>query len=278
MQYSKTRKIAWPTIIYAIFFISLWWISLLSGVSNNFPVLLVITVNSLACYFLYIALHDATHNAVFLKRSHNEILGAFIVPYISQYASFKMYRYIHMQHHIHANHVDKDPDIWATSKRKWILPIKWFFLEFGYFLFYIKRIKGRPKKELVEWMLTLMLTWSIFGLIAKAGYMQEALLFWILPSRIAMVFLVWVLDYLPHTPYEFTQEDNVYKATNIRLGLEWLLTPLMLFQNFHLIHHLYPTEPFYKMKRIWNAESNKLLKKELKLVDPLGKRLLRQDI
>jgi fatty acid desaturase len=37
----------------------------------------------------------------------------------------------------------------------------------------------------------------------------------------------------------------------MRMGWEWLLTPLLVYQNYHLIHHLYPTVPFYKMHKVW---------------------------
>ena len=36
-------------------------------------------------------------------------------------------------------------------------------------------------------------------------------------------------------------------------GWEWLLTPLMMYQNYHLVHHLYPTVPFYRYKKAWLA-------------------------
>jgi fatty acid desaturase len=36
--------------------------------------------------------------------------------------------------------------------------------------------------------------------------------------------------------------------------LEWLLTPLLLYQNYHLVHHVYPTVPFYRYLKIWKAK------------------------
>ena len=32
-------------------------------------------------------------------------------------------------------------------------------------------------------------------------------------------------------------------TTRVRVGLEWLMTPMMLFQNYHLVHHLHPAVP-----------------------------------
>jgi hypothetical protein len=42
-----------------------------------------------------------------------------------------------------------------------------------------------------------------------------------------------------------------YMATTMRFGLEWLLTPLLVYQNYHLIHHLYPEIPFYRMHKAY---------------------------
>jgi fatty acid desaturase len=49
------------------------------------------------------------------------------------------------------------------------------------------------------------------------------------------------------------QRRSLNQATVIRTGWEWLLTPLMMYQNYHLVHHLYPTVPFYRYKKAWLA-------------------------
>jgi fatty acid desaturase len=38
--------------------------------------------------------------------------------------------------------------------------------------------------------------------------------------------------------------------------MEWLLTPVLLYQNYHLVHHLYPTVPFYRLLKVWNAKKD----------------------
>ena len=59
--------------------------------------------------------------------------------------------------------------------------------------------------------------------------------------------------YLPHVPNEVTEQEDVYRSTSNRVGMEWLLSPLMGYQNYHLAHHLYPDIPFYRMVKVWNS-------------------------
>ena len=64
-----------------------------------------------------------------------------------------------------------------------------------------------------------------------------------------MFALAWWFDWLPHHGLDETQSENRYRATRNRVGMEWLFTPLMLSQNYHLVHHLHPSIPFYRYLR-----------------------------
>ena len=102
--------------------------------------------------------------------------------------------------------------------------------------------------------LILQLTF-IISIIAVSIYTQsflELLCLWILPTRVSSFLFVLVFTYLPHVPFLATAAQNKYQASSNREGLEWLFTPLMTFQNYHLVHHLYPRAPFYRMKKLWN--------------------------
>ena len=76
-------------------------------------------------------------------------------------------------------------------------------------------------------------------------------LIYLIPERAAMFVLAWWFDWLPHHDLEDTQRENRYRATRNRVGMEWLYTPLMLSQNYHLVHHLYPSVSFCRCLRTW---------------------------
>ncbi len=59
-------------------------------------------------------------------------------------------------------------------------------------------------------------------------------------------------------------------SSSNRIGFEWLLTPLMTFQNCHLVHHLYPRAPFYRIIKLWNSRRDLHLSKDSLLIDALS--------
>jgi ring-1,2-phenylacetyl-CoA epoxidase subunit PaaE len=123
-----------------------------------------------------------------------------------------------------------------------------------YYAFYIPKMSQRPRAEMVENVLGIVFFLVAVGGLVFAGFGREVLLFWFLPGRIAIVMLVLAFSVLPHVPHEVTQKENKYRATNLRVGFEWLLSPLLLNQNYHLVHHLYPFVPFYRYLAVWRAK------------------------
>jgi fatty acid desaturase len=60
----------------------------------------------------------------------------------------------------------------------------------------------------------------------------EVVLFWLLPTRLAVMALAFLFDYVPHRPHQVPARQDAYKATR-NLGRLWL-TPVLLYQNYHL--------------------------------------------
>ena len=54
----------------------------------------------------------------------------------------------------------------------------------------------------------------------------------------------------------------------------WLLSPLLVYQNYHLMHHLYPTIPFYRYRKAWLARLDQHMARHPAIVRPLGLRHL----
>lgn len=71
---------------------------------------------------------------------------------------------------------------------------------------------------------------------------------------------MYVFDYIPHRPHKISGKENPYLATHITKGPFGVkdLDIILLFQNYHLIHHLWPSLPFYKMGRVFHKHEREL--------------------
>ena len=63
--------------------------------------------------------------------------------------------------------------------------------------------------------------------------------------------------YEPHAPHEVTVDVDRYRATVVRSGALW--TFLLLGQNHHLVHHLFPAVPFHRLASVWRARRAELV-------------------
>lgn len=222
---------------------------------------LVLLLNSLALYTMYIVLHDASHNAVFASKKANEWLGGFCILIFNPGFSFKTYRFVHMRHHRFTNEEGRDPDLWAESRYRWLLPIKWLTTDIGYILFFFKNLTAFKQKERAAQYRHFVLFLTLIALVTAMGYGMQLLIFWAIPFRVALFFLTLFLDYLPHIPYRHTQTEAPFKATNVYEKSGWkdrLLFVMMLGQNYHLVHHLFPQIPFHRSREVWQQIKDKV--------------------
>lgn len=70
-----------------------------------------------------------------------------------------------------------------------------------------------------------------------------------------------------------TQRSNRYRATRNRVGAEWLFTPVLLSQNYHLVHHLHPLVPFYRYLRTWRRNEEAYLERNAAISTVFGQQL-----
>ena len=95
---------------------------------------------------------------------------------------------------------------------------------------------------------------AVLATVTIAGWLEYYLLLFLLSTRITALFLAIAFDFLPQYPHQAKAEEQPYQSTSNRVGMEWIMTPLLIFQNYHLVHHLYPKVPFYRLLRVWNAK------------------------
>ncbi|MEB3885159.1 beta-carotene hydroxylase [Lyngbya sp. CCY1209] len=208
----------------------------------NWPDWFCFSINVLALHLSGTVIHDASHNSAHRDRILNAILGhgsALMLGF-----AFPVFTRVHIQHHAHVNDPDNDPDHFvSTGGPLWLIAARFFYHE----IFFFRRRLWR-KYELLEWFLSRMVVISIVAVSVHYHFLGYILNFWFSPALVVGLALGLFFDYLPHRPF---QERNRWK--NARVYPSPILNLLILGQNYHLIHHLWPSIPWYNYKPAYEA-------------------------
>jgi len=232
--------------------LALWWGSTIAYTQGVWPWPVSTALNAIASYVLFTVAHDASHHSLSTHPRVNDLFGRVATAFFAPHAGFRTWRFIHMQHHRFTNHEDgSDPDHYTNRGPGWQAPLRWLTIDLWYMVFYLPKLPSRPRGEQVE----LLATWTvIFGASAAVivtGHLGELIVLYYLPVRIAVMFLGFAFDYLPHHGLHGTPSQDRLKTTRNRVGAERVISPLLLFQNYHLVHHLHPRVPFHRYLAVW---------------------------
>jgi fatty acid desaturase len=191
------------------------------------PLALGCVVNAVISYAFYTVHHDANHRAVSGRvpgwRWLDTVCGSTAAIPLS--LSFPGFSELHLQHHAHSND-PRDPDIIMKGP----LPAP----------------SPREREAHRRMLRYSRLSWIVLLLSAPLGIFPEVLLLWWLPGRLAILALNVLFQWLPHLPHDSTDRFRNTRITTFR-GSTWLL----LQQDHHLIHHLYPALPWYTYRRVF---------------------------
>ena len=246
---------SWPSIGLFIYIMISFSCSTVLAINNSIPIFVAILINALACYIAYTILHESAHGLISKNKYINNATGTLSLLFITPMPFFSTYRFLHMTHHRFVNVPEKDPDYFCGAGPNWSLPFRWMLMDIAYVMNYFTMgfYSTRPKKEKIEFWVATTFGVCLLSYLFTMGYFYQFFLLYFIPTRIALFFLAIMFDYLPHYPHKVTVQEDKYKATNNRIGLEWLLSPLFLGQNYHLSHHIYPNVPFYRYRKIWEC-------------------------
>lgn len=266
-------KLAVPTVAILVVGWTAFVASTLGYIQGSVPAAATIAVNAAVTFVMFTVSHDAIHYAISGTRWVNGLVGRLAFALVVPIISFPTYAFIHIEHHRHANDDDNDPDAWASHSRWWQMPLRWPFPELMYSRFILRTLRSRPKPEVAETVGMLTLCLSALGLAITTGHFWTLAVVFLIPQRIGLVVLLWWFDWLPHHGLADTQRSNRYGATRARVGMEWLYTPLMLSQNYHLVHHLHPSVPFYRYRKTWRRNEEAYLQRDAAITTVFGQPL-----
>ncbi len=242
-------KVSWPAVAIMI------GANLTIAVASTLAVMAIIPlwagaiINTLAVYALFTPAHESMHRSASSNPKLNEwimYLSTFIaVPF----GTGRFMRVMHMQHHRFTNE-ENDPDHFLSSHFL-LLPI-WGFWPFLYLWTYARNPEKYPGIDGRATWIEVIRGLAIVAVLFVIAPVQMLWL-WLIPIYVGFLLMCLVFMVLPHYPALVRESESKYRATLLRRGGEWLLTPLLMYQNYHLVHHLYPTVPFYRYGKAWKA-------------------------
>ncbi len=253
--------IAWPTVILFVLCMGGIFTVNVLALQGQLALWQGMVLNGICTYFLFSVVHDSSHGSISTHKRFNDALGHIGMLFFGPLATLTLARWIHMQHHRLTNVEGKDPDFFGHKIDMW-MPLRWMSFDFYYTKFFLEQAGSIRKKFMARLIIQVSAVVLIVVLCVYFGYGWEVTMLWLLPTRISSVLFVMMFVYLPHVPFKVSAPEDEYQASSIRPGLEWLLSPLMVYQNYHLVHHLYPRAPFYRMQKIWNARLDYHLSKQ----------------
>ncbi|AFW93720.1 MULTISPECIES: beta-carotene hydroxylase [Nostocales] len=200
----------------------------------EWPDWLCFSINTLALHCSGTVIHDACHQSAHRNRIVNAILGhcsALILVF-----AFPVFTRVHLQHHGNVNHPKDDPDHYvSTGGPLWLIAVRFLYHE----VFFFQRRLWR-NYELLEWFISRLIVITIVYISVQYHFLGYILNFWFIPAFVIGITLGFFFDYLPHRPFV---ERNRWKNARVYPGK--VLNILILGQNYHLIHHLWPSIPWY---------------------------------
>ena len=262
-ELSRTPKISVPAIAYFLLGVIIISCSSILALKGYLPLWAGMIFNGFGLYLFFTIMHESLHENVSSNKHLNDILGRIALFFEIPFAPLELARWIHLSHHGHTG-CKKDPDNFMHHGKWWVLPLRWSNFDLYYAAHFVNNLMSGDKTaqryaSAVGVYVTLLFCLSIA--IINFGYGLELFYLWFLSSRIGLGLVGFIFVFLPHHPAKISAHENKYLATTVRRGHEWLLTPLMAYHNYHLIHHLYPSVPFYNYLKIWYLRYEELTSK-----------------
>ena len=251
--------VGWPTLALAVILPASFIGIAALGWTRIVPVWACTPVLALVSYAHYTLVHESIHgNVVSSPRSLawvNTVVGW--IGSLGLGIGWPALLRTHQLHHSYTNS-ERDPDIFVKGTLlqlfgKWTQGFLQAFVPIFAARFFsgmrYAQIKGVfSTAEIVQ--ISAVTIGSIALLVASllTGHFLDWLCLWFLPTRLGVLILNVFFQWLPHHPFDRTDR---YRNTRISLwpGGEILL----LQQNLHLMHHLWPSVPFYNYARLYRA-------------------------
>lgn len=255
--------VAWPTIVYAFALPLVHLAIVAAALTGRIGLWTATPILGFTAYMHYTIVHEALHRNL-MRRSRafdpvNTALGW--IGSVAIGTTWPLLQRTHLAHHAHTN-TGRDPDIflkgsyarllliWTVSILANLIPIplvKWLFDRIGFDTGYLDTdhimSAGETRIHLLAHTGLCVFVWTMVAL----GYAPQVFALYVLPASLGRLLLGTFQQWLPHTP--FVSGNRYLQARIMKVPLVGPL--LYMGHDVHLVHHLWPSVPFYYYGRFY---------------------------
>lgn len=219
--------------------------------SGRWPAWVTVALHALAFYLGFTVLHESVHRLAHRNRLVNDAVGW--VAGIPLTVTQPTFRVVHLNHHAKTNQPGDDPDFVVGHGPWWLRPLSLISPMWEYRIHYYGRRGWKRGVELaaqigLDVAIVAVVTWA-----ALTGSLGALAVLWIGPALLAVGFLGFAFDYLPHRP-----QDSTERYLDTRVYPSPVLNVVLLGQNYHLIHHAWVTVPWFRYEPVFRAVEGEL--------------------
>jgi len=252
---------AWKTLVLAIIVITAYTAIMMLFLLDRMSLALGILAASSIYYVGYTVFHEAVHGNIHGKsqslRWINDTIGYVMGQILC--VSFCAHKEQHLRNHNHRNersHRERAglvPDAIAVAK----LQYRDFFTKNWF-----SSASTERRKVVVEIALMIFLRGALIVIYTPL----ETAIFFIGSLGFGVIILIFLFIWLVHPN---AKKEHTYQNTTTFIfpkSIHKLLTWLWLFQNYHIIHHLFPRVPFYKYQGLFHEIESDLVEMNAEIV------------
>jgi len=216
-------------------------------------------------------LHDSAHNVLAKNKLLNSVLGTFCSGYLIFQQRIPYKKSHCFSHHSHLGNPELDPDLkfyleeglyYAQSPRNFLVKhiIKPLLLfKVPQYIFYLVKYRLLGKGcDLYETLIMLAYLFTIVSASVWLRFWNQLILFWLVPYITVFQVLGYFIEVSEHYPLVGKNTVDLYMTRNRFSPWYEAFFTSMHGENFHLVHHLMPSVPFWNL-----AQAHKIL-----LADP----------
>ena len=265
---SNISGVAWPTII--TFFVAAAVIITLQVLYAKEQIHLLphLIITSYFIYVMYTPLHEASHQNISGANQKYRFLNPLFgfLSALFYLHSYTQHTWSHLEHHKHANDKDLDPDYIIKGSNWFSIMARGFFILLIKDYFYIKNEKLKNDKiakikmkiGTIESLIPVILLIIFTNVFSVPWY--HFILSYVIPLLFAVMLLGIFFDYLVHMPHQSSEKFGDTNVIRTKKWLDYPMTWIWSYQNYHGMHHLFPRLPFYKYKKVFMDKEDELIR------------------